>query len=183
MKLALKTGIAALALFAAAPAAATLTIVAPCDSTRTNPDAVACAGYYDGNLLNNADIGDINAALDVLGGGSFEDVLWSDIGDTKEFFDETGGVLTFDTALLGEQILGIHFGGAGEFDQSVTVFYLFNFATPTTSITLNQDGFSDSILVGGAIPEPATWAMMLLGFGAVGFAMRRRRREFLPQTA
>lgn len=27
-----------------------------------------------------------------------------------------------------------------------------------------------------AVPEPGTWAMMLLGFGAVGFAMRRRRR-------
>ena len=27
----------------------------------------------------------------------------------------------------------------------------------------------------GAVPEPATWAMMLLGFGAIGVAMRRRR--------
>ena len=26
----------------------------------------------------------------------------------------------------------------------------------------------------GAVPEPATWAMMLLGFGAIGFAVRRR---------
>jgi hypothetical protein len=26
-----------------------------------------------------------------------------------------------------------------------------------------------------AVPEPATWAMMILGMGAVGFAMRRRR--------
>ena len=26
------------------------------------------------------------------------------------------------------------------------------------------------------VPEPATWGMMLLGFGAVGFSMRRRRR-------
>lgn len=26
----------------------------------------------------------------------------------------------------------------------------------------------------GAVPEPATWAMMLLGFGAIGFAMRKR---------
>ncbi|MHA6722701.1 PEPxxWA-CTERM sorting domain-containing protein [Sphingomonas sp. RS2018] len=27
-----------------------------------------------------------------------------------------------------------------------------------------------------AVPEPATWAMMTLGFGAVGFAMRRRAK-------
>lgn len=26
-----------------------------------------------------------------------------------------------------------------------------------------------------AVPEPATWSMMLLGFGAVGYSMRRRR--------
>lgn len=34
-----------------------------------------------------------------------------------------------------------------------------------------------------AVPEPATWAMMLLGFGAVGFAMRRRRTPVLAQVA
>lgn len=28
-----------------------------------------------------------------------------------------------------------------------------------------------------AVPEPATWAMMLLGFGAVGMALRRSRRR------
>ena len=28
----------------------------------------------------------------------------------------------------------------------------------------------------GAVPEPATWAMMLMGFGAMGVALRRRRK-------
>lgn len=28
-----------------------------------------------------------------------------------------------------------------------------------------------------AVPEPATWAMMLLGFGAIGFQLRRRRNS------
>lgn len=27
----------------------------------------------------------------------------------------------------------------------------------------------------GAVPEPSTWALMILGFGAIGFAMRRQR--------
>jgi PEP-CTERM motif len=31
-----------------------------------------------------------------------------------------------------------------------------------------------------AVPEPKTWAMMLLGFGAIGFSLRSRRR---PQPA
>lgn len=34
-----------------------------------------------------------------------------------------------------------------------------------------------------AVPEPGTWAMMLLGFGAVGFALRRRRTPALAQLA
>jgi hypothetical protein len=35
--------------------------------------------------------------------------------------------------------------------------------------------FLDSVSF-AAVPEPSTWAMMLLGFGAIGFAMRRRNR-------
>jgi hypothetical protein len=38
--------------------------------------------------------------------------------------------------------------------------------------------FMDDFLidVSAAVPEPATWATMLLGFAAVGFAIRRRKR-------
>jgi len=34
-----------------------------------------------------------------------------------------------------------------------------------------------------AVPEPATWGMMLLGFAGIGFAMRRRRHPALAQLA
>lgn len=43
--------------------------------------------------------------------------------------------------------------------------YLFNLINGDT-ITVNV----------GAVPEPATWALMTLGMAAVGFAMRRRRK-------
>ncbi|NJC33302.1 hypothetical protein GGR88_000776 [Sphingomonas jejuensis] len=40
--------------------------------------------------------------------------------------------------------------------------------------------FSDGVTINrgpvGAVPEPATWAMMIGGFGLVGSAMRRRRQ-------
>ena len=54
-------------------------------------------------------------------------------------------------------------------------------ATPGTYVyTSNSD--SVTINIGGVVPEPASWAMMLLGFGAIGFAMRRGRKP-TPQTA
>lgn len=39
----------------------------------------------------------------------------------------------------------------------------------------NNQFFLDNITITQAVPEPATWTMMLLGFGAIGFAMRRRK--------
>jgi len=41
---------------------------------------------------------------------------------------------------------------------------------------------SGAIFETGGVPEPSTWAMMLLGFGATGIAIRRSRRRNVPAT-
>ena len=33
------------------------------------------------------------------------------------------------------------------------------------------------------VPEPATWAEFILGFGLVGVMLRRRRQSAVPATA
>lgn len=37
--------------------------------------------------------------------------------------------------------------------------------------------YSFSALTGGAVPEPSAWALMILGFGAVGASLRRSRQR------
>ena len=40
-----------------------------------------------------------------------------------------------------------------------------------------------TVTIQEAVPEPATWAMMLLGFGAIGWQLRRRRSQMITQAA
>lgn len=48
--------------------------------------------------------------------------------------------------------------------------------TTSTIQANNAAGFATAGgAVSSAVPEPATWAMMTLGFGALGFAMRRKK--------
>ena len=191
MRFPLRIVFASLALSAASPSVAALTVVGPgCDETLPDPNADACAGAFAGNLNNNSSIGDLNAALDVLAGGNFQDAVWADLDPTKTFFSAgSGTTLNFAETLFGEQIVSLHFGDAGSGLGNHTILYLFDFGlTGANSVMLNQQGWSNGVLVtppGGTppVPELATWAMMLMGFGAAGYAIRRRRKTRLAQIA
>jgi hypothetical protein len=60
---------------------------------------------------------------------------------------------------------------------------LSGFSLPTGSFeevgagprTFNFD--RNGMLVASAVPEPTTWAMMLIGFGAIGYSMRSACRK------
>jgi hypothetical protein len=42
---------------------------------------------------------------------------------------------------------------------------------------ITSDGIGNSLTVNAAVPEPSTWAMMLLGFAGVGFMAYRRKSK------
>lgn len=45
----------------------------------------------------------------------------------------------------------------------------------STGNSFEFDSIAGRLAGGGAVPEPSTWAMMILGFGAIGAVLRRRR--------
>ena len=65
----------------------------------------------------------------------------------------------------------------GYFSIGATGVYGSTYTTTNTPGGGNDGGGS-----GGAIPEPATWAMMIIGFGGVG-ALLRNRRRLVPDLA
>lgn len=59
---------------------------------------------------------------------------------------------------------------------SVSNFSFADSGISRVTISGNSDFAVDTISFNSAVPEPATWAMMLMGFGAMGAAMRRQRK-------
>lgn len=181
----------------AAPAAATVNVAVTgssntCDAlpSDTTPAATACAGYFTGNILDNGmssipgyttDAQVITAALSALG--------YSYSGNISDY---TGGTYTGSTDLAtflgspggftGTQVIGLHWGGGSSNDDptvgNATAFYKIDFDSTPTPLNLNLRGISNAyLLTTGAVPEPATWSTMLLGFAGIGAAMRRNRRK------
>ena len=72
-----------------------------------------------------------------------------------------------------------------DYPTSLTSLSLDRFAVRYQSLGANGRGSGTGFgTPPPSVPEPATWAMMLAGFGATGFAMRRtRRKNLLAQIA
>lgn len=77
---------------------------------------------------------------------------------------------------VGTDPFGIFLGPNQISGSSVTEFY-FGYDDQITNIDDNHDDFIIKAVITPAVPEPGTWAMMLIGFGAVGGAMRSARRR------
>lgn len=151
-----------------------------------SPVATACRGFYAGNLNGGSSAmrRDSAQALTALTGASYTGatLTWLEDVDISR-----GGVVDFDTPLFGATVVSFHVGAARGQSTGVgyqaTAFYMFDAGSllgGLDTITFNRAGLSNARLYStgspGAVPEPATWAMMIGGFGAVGGGMRRTRR-------
>jgi hypothetical protein len=124
-----------------------------------------------------------NAILDVVGGFTtgFSFFYTSSTAATVTVYDAPGGTgNVLATLNLVAQFADNCTGDpTGAFCNWTAVGVTFSGTAFSIDFggTANQTGF-DNITFGSAspaIPEPATWAMLIAGFGLVGHAARRRR--------
>ena len=77
----------------------------------------------------------------------------------------------------GDQIWGGSPQGNGDRTIGYRVYYDFGGdKVSSINFTSTQDAFEFDGLAGNAVPEPATWALMIAGFGGAGAMLRRRRQ-------
>ena len=79
------------------------------------------------------------------------------------------GLFSVDQTHIVSGGTGLFFGATGSFTSSG----LLSFRTGRPAV---QQTFAGSLNL-PAVPEPSIWAMLLLGFGGIGLALRRRKGE------
>ena len=138
---------------------------------------VNCYGRQSGNTLNNSSNVDINVALTALGYAGPQ-ITYSNVPSGNILSNlNSGRVVNFPGLLNGTAFIGIHYGNGNGGPGNSTTFYRINAVNlDTIGLTLNASSTATLFAVQTpAVPEPATWAMMIAGFGLVGGVMRRRR--------
>jgi hypothetical protein len=98
---------------------------------------------------------------------------------------DTYNTISFDG--LNQTFGGASFGGTDSDttrpSRQVTFYFSPAESAALTGLTLKSGSNAfelDNLIFGSAAPEPGTWAMMIVGFGAAGVALRRRRKVATP---
>ena len=106
-------------------------------------------------------------------------LLWGSVDtyNTLTFLDAANNVLA---SFTGSQIINSNFGNQVLPGSNPIVYFSITgaeqFSLAKLQLTSTQEAFEiDNIAIQAAVPEPATWALLLLGFGFVGGMLRSRK--------
>lgn len=165
----------------------------------------SAAGFIGNNVvINRLYVGSVfqTTSTTVDSGVEYSDNFFNiDISGNAVTFSSRGGL--FSTGDTIYEILGLDYDGDPATPNAIQDFTTFQFyeggigATPISAdrASIGPDGrfrmeldyahggsntyarVSFGPSVDSAVPEPATWAMMIAGFGIAGAAMRRGRRS------
>jgi hypothetical protein len=91
-------------------------------------------------------------------------------GNTYQAFKDPDGVFDANSVLLTTLV-------DNTFSHGQFALYDFDLAMSFSNFTVSGS------LVSGAVPEPSTWAMMLLGFASLGFAAYRWKHSTAGHSA
>ncbi|WP_293450133.1 PEPxxWA-CTERM sorting domain-containing protein [Phenylobacterium sp.] len=100
--------------------------------------------------------------------GSFNNVATDLFASESYSYGERYDVYAFDISALGGDVTGIDFSSTGAGDPAGSPFL----AAITLDNRAPASGGGDAV---GGVPEPATWALMISGFGLAGASLRSRR--------
>lgn len=108
-------------------------------------------------------------------------LIWGSVDqyNTLAFIDSIGNVLA---SFTGSDIIASNFGNQVLPGSNPIVYFSVTgsdqFSLAGLRLTSTSEAFEiDNIALQAAVPEPGTWALMLLGFGFVGASMRSRRNR------
>lgn len=174
----------AAALMVGTAASAAVTVTAPTNLTDPNPQTPSSIATADGTTT-------IEFGLNATG-NSFSSAFTfeNDVAGLYNFFigTSTDGLLFTDVTITGGGTTTTFAPPSATVIQAFGLNLLAN--TPYTvningTSTASAGAFSGNVTIHEvpAVPEAATWAMMLLGFGGMGLAMRSRRSLALAQIA
>jgi PEP-CTERM motif len=148
------------------------------------------AGIETGTIANfSADpLGDTLPYMSVEGGSTEQvvfgtartsiSIYWGSIDGMQGGNNNLNTLTIGGFTLTGAQLVAMGASGTGDQtsplgNELVTITGLPAFTTATFSSARNAFEFS----LGSAVPEPSTWAMMMLGFGGLGYAAFRRNSK------
>jgi hypothetical protein len=119
-----------------------------------------------------------NAIVNVVGAGSNSAVYW-DVGSSATL----GTYTTFAGNILADQSITLQTGATIGCGRAIALNAAVTMDTNTISANCTTvagdvgSGLSGGPGGVGAVPEPSTWAMLLLGFAGIGFMTYRRKSK------